>query len=40
MFFSFALKAGIRNIPGRKHNANGYSIERPKLIPVSLSKIT
>ena len=40
MFFSFALKAGIRNIPGRKHKANGYSIESPKLIPVSFNKIT
>ena len=34
-----ALNAGILNIPGIKFNPNGYSIDNPKLIKVSLINI-
>ena len=35
----FALKAGILNIPGNRYKPNGYTIEIPKLIKVSIIKI-
>ena len=37
--FFFDLNAGILNIPGNKFIANGYVIDNPKLIKVSLNNI-
>ena len=38
IFPFFALRAGIRNIPGKKFNPKGYNIDSPKLNKVSLIK--